>query len=99
MPNNQQDRDMPHLSADRLPKVILITLCSPAQKRDKIQLHSPEHCNQFLLLGSLHKPLNQTHSPAGRQKNYNPEACRKETTNTVRQNKMIEKYVAEEVAS
>ena len=58
----------------------------PAHQKDKIQPHSPEHRHLSPQPGALHNPLNQPH-PLGadtkNNRNYEPTACEKETTNTV----------------
>lgn len=58
--------------------------CGLAHRRDKTQLHPPVGRHHFLPSGSLCKPLDQLHPPGGdirSTRDYNPAACRKETTN------------------
>ena len=77
-----------HPLAERLPKITLssqtpqknTTGCSPAQQKDKIQPHPPEHRHEFPPPGSLHNPLNQPY-PLGadtkNNRNYEPAACKR----------------------
>ena len=91
-PNNQQDRNRaPPINRQAAQSCTELTVTSkhtpwrgPAHKRDKPQLHPPEGRHQSLPPGSMHKPLDQPHPPGGRhqKRNYDPAACRKETTNT-----------------
>ena len=62
------------------------TGCGTSLQRDKIQLHSPECKCQPPKSGSLHKTLVWTHqlgTDSTSRRNYNLEACGKETPNTV----------------
>ena len=83
-----------HPSADSLPKIVLKAhrhtkthyLTWPAHQKEEIQLHPPEHRYESLPPGTLHKPLDQTYPQGANtrsKRNYDPEACRKETSNTV----------------
>ena len=67
------------------------TGCSPAHQKDKIQPHPPEHRHQSLPPGSLHNPPNQVYPLGADTKNngnYEPAACKKETTKHSKLSKM-----------
>ena len=62
------------------------TRCGTALQRDKIQLHSPSYKCQPPKSWSHHKTLVQPHqlgTDSTSKRNYNLEACGKETQNTV----------------
>ena len=83
----------PHPLAERLPKNIIssqtpqnTTRRGPTHQKDKIQPHPPEHRHQSPPQGSLHNTLNQPYpmeTDTKNKGNYKPEACEKETPNTV----------------
>ena len=83
----------PHPSAERLFKVFLKKQLPhnkhthrhcPAHQWDKTQLHPSVGGYQSFPPANLHKPLSLIHQGADsrRQKNYNPAACKTETTIT-----------------
>ena len=95
MPNNVQDRNKtPTISREAVYNNNKVTNTpkhttrgGPAQQKDKIQPHPPEHRYQSPLPGSLHNPLRQP-EPLGAdtKNNGNYESAafeKKETPNTV----------------